>query len=300
MSTDGDLSKGSGTDEGPDEFDSVVLDENFIKGGVREASLRRYQVVREKKWERPAPTGPSGGGSAPGASAVGPEAPAGESTPRTRPDQDPPGRGPSHRGPSAHLGAGERFSSSGFEHARPRSTGLLVGAAALVVALVVLTGLIRLGRGSAGSVGTGNLPVAAQAGPGAGQTVPLSPAVPAGSCFNLPADSTATDMTVSVVACASRHQFELVDLQQGTGTNDEYPTQATWKTTVYNQCSDDMQTYTGESSDKWPSGLYPAIVPPTKDTWSKGDRTIYCIAGLQSAGTGSVRGLGGSSTTPTG
>ncbi|QNK79228.1 septum formation family protein [Nakamurella sp. PAMC28650] len=283
MSTDRDLSKGSGT-EGPDEFDSVVLDENFIKGGVSEASLRRYQVVREQKWERPPrPSSPANGESS---GPVGGPAVSRSPTP-----------GPTdHSSPTAHLGTGESFSASGFGNGRPRSTGLLVGAAALVVALVVLTGLIRLGRGSAGSTGTGNLPVAAQAGPGSGQNVVLSASVPPGTCFNVPTDNSATTTTVTIVTCSVAHQYELADLQQGTGGNDQYPTQPTW-TNVGNQCSSDLQTYTGKSSSSWPGSLYPAIIPPTETGWSKGDRTIYCVAVTRPSGTGSVRG---SATSPTG
>jgi hypothetical protein len=306
MSADGDVSKGSGTDEGPDEFDSVVLDEDFIKRGISEQSLRRYQVVREQRWERPsANRTPGSGPSAPGAPSEGgatAEMPTADPTSRRGrggSDQDRLGPGSTGHRPNAHLGAGESFSSNGFEPGRPRSTGLLVGAAALVVALVVLTGLINLGRGSAGSAGSGNTPLAAQAGPGGGQNVPLTPSVPAGSCFNLPSDSTATNMTVTIVTCSVSHQYELVDLEQGTGANNQYPTQATWTTSVYDQCSNDLQTYTGQSAAKWPSGLYPAVIPPTKDSWAKGNRTIYCVAALQSPGTGSVRALGSSGSTPT-
>lgn len=299
MSTDGDLSKGSGTDEGPDEFDSVVLDENFIKGGVSEASLRRYQVVREHRWERP-PTRPSSASPLPAnplsADQQSPDAdrPGAGSPPTALP-----GSGPTGAGPAAHLGTGERFSSGGFEHGRPRSTGLLVGAAALVVALVVLTGLIRLGRGSSGSAGNRNMTVAAQAGPG-GQSVLLTPSLPPGSCFNLPADSSATNLTVAIVNCSTAHQLELVDLQQGTGANDQYPTQAMWSSTAYHQCSADLQTYTGKSASSWPVSLSPNIIPPTQASWSTGGRTIYCVAVTQPSGTGSVRGLGGSRATPTG
>lgn len=290
MSTDGDLSKASGTDDGPDEFDSIVFDEHFIRGGVSEASLRRYQVVSERKWERPLPsTGPFSTGTSSDTRLTGPEA----TTPAW------PGQGAVGDGPNTHPGSGGRFFAKGSGSGKPRSTGLLVGAAALVVALIVLTGLIRLGRGSAGSTGTGNLAMAAQAGAGEGQTVPLSASVPPGSCFNLPADSTAADMTITVVACAARHQYELIDMQRGTGGNNQYPTQATWSTTVNGQCSNDLQTYTGQTSSNWTGGLYPAVIPPTQDAWAKGERTIYCVAGLQPAAAGSVRGRGLAGAGPT-
>lgn len=305
MSTDGNVSKGSGTNEDPDEFDSVVLDEDFVKGGVAEQSLRRYQVVREQRWERPPPAGSSSSGSnIPGSTpdgnssipdTAGRRPPGGPDYDRRDSDRRDPG--PTGRGSNADPGEGL---TSGSGQGRPRSIGLVVGAVALVVALVMLTGLIRLGRGSAGSAGTGNLQGGAQAGLAGGQSVLLSPSLPEGSCFNLPADSTTTNMMVSVVTCSASHQYELIDLQQGTGNNDQYPTQKTWTTTVYNQCSDDLQAYTGQPVAKWPRGLYPAVIPPTKDTWSQGNRTIYCVAAMQSAGTGSVRALNGSGSGPTG
>lgn len=301
MSTDGDFSKGSGTDEGPDEFDSVVLDESFIRGGISEASLRRYQVVSEQKWQRPAARPAPPGSSADGAATGGPSA--GISSWATDLPQD--GARASRRsGPNGHggsSGVGPNPGTGGFEHKRPRALGIVLGVAALVVALIVLTGLMGLGRGSAGSAGTGNLPVASQpgAGAGAGQKVPLSTSVPPGSCFDVPADSTAKNLTITIVSCATTHQYELIDLQQGTGNNDQYPTQATWKTTVNNQCSDDLQTYTGESSKNWPTSLFYVVIPPTQAAWSQGDRTIYCVAGQQGGTTGSVRGIGLTAAAPT-
>ena len=258
MSTDGDLTNSSGSDNDPDEFDSVVLDDAFIRGGVPEASLRRYQVVREigaPPPVRPPPVRPPAPPTAP---------------PRPTESTDWPGSGPRHG---------------------VRPAGWLLGAGVLLIVLVVLTGLLQLGTGTTSRA---NLPVAAQLGTGAGAanaSAGLGADINPGSCFNITGYDAAS-ASAAVVACTQSHRYELVAVEQAVGTS-SYPAQSYWSMTVDQQCAQDLATYSGRAPQQWPDGVHSAFFAPSAADWSAGVRAVYCVAESRPAQTSSMRPAGG-------
>ncbi len=258
MSKDGDRTGPDSPTESsrePDEFDSLVLDDNFIAGGIPEASLADHQralpVVRPAQRPRPE---------------------------RQDPFSTPPGgvRGWTPRGNSREM----------------KSTGILLGTAALVVLVVVMTGFLHIGPGLGGSAGAVTvLPAATQV---AGTADPIQPAVvglsaltPLGTCFNVQTPSN----VVATVACADHHEYELVNLALASGSNDSYPAESYWSGVVQDQCVRELQAYLGSPSSQ-PATVQASHFGPTRASWASGDRTIYCVAQSTPASVGSLYGIG--------
>ena len=222
MSNDGDLTDPDSPIESspePDEFDSVVLDEHFIAGGIREASLPDHQRAI-----RPAPS-------------------ARQLPPATRP----PGRMP--------LGSSPHWTPRGSTRDM-RSTGVLLGTAALVVLLVVMTGFMHFGSGLAGPSGAiTTLPAATQFAGTAGaprpEAIGLSSMTPLGTCFNL------REPSGFVVArqCSDSHQYELTNVVFASGANDSYPADSYWTGIADQQCAAELQSYLGSPTANQPANV---------------------------------------------
>ncbi len=268
MSKDGDRTGPDSPTESPrepDEFDSLVLDDHFIAGGIPEASLADHQRALPPV-RRPAPRPPA-------------QRPDPFSTPT------PSAQAWTPRGSSREM----------------RSTGLLLGTAALVVLLVVMTGFMHIGPGLGGTVGPVTvLPAATEfagtADPPQPSVVGLSTMTSPGTCFNvrMPAKF------VSAEPCGHSHEYELTNLELASGANDSYPADSYFTGIVQAQCARELQSYLGSPSANQPSTVQAAYFAPTRASWAAGDRTIYCVAQSTPAATGSLYRSGVSGNTQTG
>jgi len=235
----------------PDEFDSLVLDEHFISRGIREAWIPDHQRAVRPPGALPR---------------VPPPIRHHESTPQTRTPSWTP------RGASREM----------------RSTGLLLGTAAVVVLLVVMTGFMHIGPGIGGPSGSATVLPSATQFAGTTQSarptaVGLSAMTPLGTCFNLRAPS----KFVVVQRCSDRHQYELINRVLASGTNDQYPADSYWSGVADQQCAVDLQNYLGSPAANAPAGVTAGSFDPTPAGWAAGDRTVYCVAisSPQTAGT---------------
>jgi len=255
MSKDGDRTGPDSPTESsrePDEFDSLVLDDNFIAGGIPEASLADHQ--RALPLRRPAPR---------------------PSVERTDPFGTPTGtsRAWTPRGGSREM----------------RSTGFLLGTAALVVLLVVMTGFMHIGPGLGGAVSPVSvLPTptefAGTGDPAQPSVVGLSAMTSPGTCFDVRMPS----RFVSLQPCSRSHEYELTSLELASGRSDSYPAGSYFSSVVQNQCVRELQAYLGSPSANQPSTVQAAYFAPTKASWTAGDRTVYCVAHSSPAATGSL------------
>ncbi|SDP14494.1 Septum formation [Nakamurella panacisegetis] len=241
----------------PDEFDSLVLDDDFVSAGIPEASLEPHEralppTMRPRPAKRPQPT-----------------------------EADHPLRG---------------WADAGFGHpGRVRSVGIALIVVMVMVASVVLTGLLHIAPLGAAATGAGGpLPPATDFA-AADDTFPprlagLTRSTPLGTCFDVPA--TADVPRASVTPCANPHRYELVAFEQLTGRADQYPAASYWTGVVYPQCRLDLARYLGRASDQWPVTLTASAFTPSRESWVQGDRTVYCVADRQPSVGGSVRYAG--------
>ena len=256
MSNDGDRTDPDSSTESspePDEFDSLVLDEHFIAGGIREASLPDHQRAI-----RPAPGAPQ------------------QSPPAARPTGRPP------------LGSSPNWAPRGSTRDM-RSTGLLLGTAGLVVLLVVMTGFMHLGAGLAGPSGSvTTLPAATQFAGTTGtprpEAIGLSSMTPLGTCFNLRMPSE----FVVAQDCSDSHEYELTNMVLASGTNDAYPADSYWTGVADQQCAVELQAYLGSPTANQPANVSAASFDPSRASWAAGDRTVYCVAKSSPASSGSL------------
>jgi len=174
-----------------------------------------------------------------------------------------------------------------------RSTGLLLGTAAVVVLLVVMTGFMHIGPGLGSPSGSATvLPPATQF---AGDTpsastaaVGLSAMTPLGTCFNLRAPS----KFVVVQRCSDRHQYELTNRVLASGSSDRYPADSYWAGVADAQCAVELQSYLGSPAANAPAGVTAGSFGPSPAGWAAGDRTVYCVAVSSPPSTGSLYNLG--------
>ncbi len=268
MSKDGDRTGPDSPTESsrePDEFDSLVLDEHFIAGGIPEASLADHQrALPARPLQRPRPPQPD---------------------PFSTPTSGPGGlHGWTPRGSGREM----------------RSTGLLLGSAALVVLLVVMTGFMHIGPGLGGAAGAVTvLPtateIAGSADPVQPSVVGLSAMTPVGTCFDVKASS----KFVETQPCSQAHDYELVNLELASGTNSAYPAASYWSGIVQDQCNRELQSYLGSASSQ-PATVAAEHFGPSQASWAAGDRTIYCVAHSTPAMVGSLYGLGAGGGAQTG
>ncbi len=245
MSNDGDRTDPDSPIESsrePDEFDSLVLDDHFIAGGIPEASLADHQrALPARPLQRPRPVQPD-------------------------PFTSPPS------GPGGPYGWTPR--GSGREM---RSAGLLLGTAALVVLLVVMTGFMHIGPGLGGTGGAVTVLPSASEVAGAGDpaqpyVVGLSALTPIGTCFNVKMPSKFVDAQ----PCSDQHEYELINLELASGANSAYPADSYWSGIVQDQCNRELQSYLGSASQ--PATVAAEHFGPSRASWAAGDRTIYCVA----------------------
>ena len=264
MRSDPDGSNESDSASEPDEFDSLVLDDNFVAAGIPEASLAPH--------ERALPA-----------------------IMRPRP--------PKKHVPDEPEHPMRQWAQSGFGgRGRMRSVGFLLIVATVLMTSVVLTGLLHIAPLSAAAIGAGApLPAATQFA-SASDTFParvtgLTRSTPLGACFDVAATSAVPAATAA--SCASPHQYELVGFELVTGRSDQYPAASYWAATVDAQCAVDLSWYLGRTADQWPPTVQVHSFTPSPATWAQGDRIVYCAADRQPSASGSVRYTGPVTTTHT-
>ena len=254
MRSDPDGSNESDSSSEPDEFDSLVLDDDFVAAGIPEASLPPHEralpsALRPRSVRRPMPT-----------------------------ESDHPLR----HWPGSEIGS----------RGRMRSVGLLLVVAMVMIGSVVITGLLHIAPIGAAATGAGAPLPAATAFAVASDTFParlegLSRSTPAGTCFDVP--STSVALRVSPTACVTPHQYELIAFEQLTGRADQYPATSYWTTVVEPQCQLDLSRYLGLTADQWPATLRATAFNPSPQSWAQGDRTVYCVADSNRPTSGSIR-----------
>ena len=257
MRSDPDGSNESDSASEPDEFDSLVLDDNFVAAGIPEASLAPH--------ERALPPAL-----------------------RPRPARRPPAADAEH---PMRYWSGSDIAGRG----RLRSVAILLVVLTVMVGSVVLTGLLHIAPVGAASSGAGApLPMATEFA-AASDVFParlegLTRSTPPGTCFDVP--GTAEAPRVTVASCANPHQYEFVAFEQLTGRADQFPASSYWASVVQPQCQLDLARYLGRASDAWPATLTVQAFTPSRESWAQGDRTVYCVADRQPSASGSVRYTG--------
>ncbi len=239
-------SRGESAEE-PDEFDSLVLDEDFIAAGIPEASLTGRQRA------------------IPGGTIKGPDTIDITAQPRRRPPDpfDVPAESPMWPSGSHHT-RGQR-----------RTTGILLAAAAVLVLGVALTAFVHLRTGLRGSTAAAGPVTDAAAAAIRENMAGLTPVPAEGACFNVPVP---TPPLIEAASCAQPHQYELIGVEQASGRSDQYPAKSYWSGPIDDRCAGDLQALTGKAPADWPAGLHVGSLPPTPGSWASGDRTVYCIA----------------------
>jgi hypothetical protein len=253
----------------PDEFDSLVLDEDFISAGIPEASLPSYQ----RSIPRPGST---------------------DDAQRQR----------RRRSSSAFETSADPESWPPVSHhtrRQRRTTGILLAAAAVLVVGVVLSAFLHLRTGLGGAGGAGNAAANLRHDAGADavrqQIAGLAPAAPDGTCFD--AQTVSTSTLIQVEPCSQEHRYELIGVVEATGRSDQYPAAGYWSGPVDDQCATDLTSVTGKTPSDWPAGLHLGSLLPTRADWASGDRTVYCIADSQKAVSGSLHQLNAAAAAPT-
>ncbi len=121
----------------------------------------------------------------------------------------------------------------------------------------------------------------------------LTPRSHTGDCFTIPAEQGAPDYTgpldLNPADCTATHRFELITVEQAQGESTQYPTDAYWSGPIMTSCHQAFTAYAG--FDTPPSGedRVPTLFRPTRTSWAAGDRTVYCLASSQSQLAGTVR-----------
>lgn len=251
MRSDPDGSNESDSASEPDEFDSLVLDDNFVASGIPEASLAPHERALPPAMRLRPPK-------------------------KAVPDDDPPRR----------PWAQPDFGNSG----RLRSVGLLLILATLLMSTVVLSGLLRIAPLGSAATGA-PLPVATEFASASDRFPPrlqgLARSTPIGTCFDVAI--TDSSQTAGVISCGQSHQFELVGFEVLGGRVDQYPAASYWVATVDPACGADLARYLGLTADQWPATVVAASFTPSPTSWARGDRLVYCVASSTPAASGTVR-----------
>jgi hypothetical protein len=117
----------------------------------------------------------------------------------------------------------------------------------------------------------------------------LTPAVKVGSCFDLP-DPTHTS-TAEFQTCTTSHTYEFVALETASGSDTQYPAQTYWQGPVHDRCTADLVAYATQPAAKWDPHLQASEFVPRPEYWATGDRNVYCVAEWEPAHAGSAKDL---------
>lgn len=97
---------------------------------------------------------------------------------------------------------------------------------------------------------------------------------------------------VSVKECAQTHEREVFATPTYTGTDSNFPGEATLTTFANDSCLAAFEPYVGR--DYPSSELAYGYLLPSPESWATGDRVVVCVLGLVGGGplTGSMQGSG--------
>lgn len=107
----------------------------------------------------------------------------------------------------------------------------------------------------------------------------ISPSTPIGACFISPAGPITRTQSLMLheADCRETHTFQLVSIDQATGSSTAYPSDAYWEDSVAPACRQEFAAFTHQSAGIPPPGQAISYFRPTQSGWSMGDRTVYCV-----------------------
>lgn len=111
-----------------------------------------------------------------------------------------------------------------------------------------------------------------------------------GTCYSSQDLAHAVEAEMERVQCSRPHGFELVSHRFATGSDSAYPTKNYWSGPVMDACSSDQEQYMAKAREQWPPGVTGMLFTPIPASWANGDRDVFCMAVADPAAVGRVKG----------